>query len=87
MAVRPVKRPNLLQPEGYLRVEVLTREFEPIAGLSGDDCVAVTDSGFRQRVIWKGRDSLAGIDHGIRVKVIWEGLRPEDAKLYAAYVG
>ncbi len=76
-----------LSENSYLRVEVLTREFEPIAGLSGDDCVAVTESGFRQRVTWKGQNSLGEMRSRVRLKVIWEGLRPEDAKLYAAYVG
>ena len=76
-----------LSENSYLHVEVLTREFQPIAGLSGDDCVVVTESGFRQHVTWKGKNSLGEIRSPIRVKVIWEGLRPEDARLHAAYIG
>ena len=75
-----------LSEHSFLRVEILTREFEPIPGLTGDDSVAVTESGFRQLVTWKGCESIAATDLPVRVKVIWDGIRPEDARLYAAYV-
>ena len=76
-----------LSEHSQLKVEILTREFDPVPGFSGDDCIAVTESGFRQRVGWAQRDSLAALDGPVRVKVIWGGIRPEDACLHAAYVG
>ena len=69
-----------------LRVELLNREFMPIAGYSGDDCVVLSDSGMRQPVCWRHGDTVQKFDHPVRVRVNWEGMRAEDARLFAVYV-
>ena len=69
-----------------LRVELLDREFRPIPGYSGDECVVLCESGLRQPVRWRGKDTIERFDHPIRVRVNWEGVRPEDARLFAVYV-
>ena len=68
-----------------LRVELLSREFKPLPGYSGDDCLPVTEPGLRQPVRWRGRDTIEGLDRPVRVRVNWEGVRPEDARLFALY--
>jgi len=75
-----------LSDEAELRVELLDREFKPIPGYSGEDCVPIRTSGFRQAVTWRGKENLEAFHHPIRVRVLFGGERPEDVKLYAIYV-
>ncbi len=75
-----------LGEHSQLRVELLDLGFHPIPGYSGEDCVLVAESGFRQRVSWKQGDIIGHFDHPVRVRISWEGIRPEDAQLWAAYV-
>ena len=76
-----------LHEHSRLRVALLDESFYPIPGYSGDDCMAVVEPGLRQKVSWKKGDRVDGIDGPVRVRVDWEGLRPEDAQLFAVYVG
>jgi hypothetical protein len=69
-----------------LKVELQDREFKPIPGYSGEDCVPIRTSGFRQAVTWRGKDKLEAFPHPIRVRVAFGGERWEDSKLYAIYV-
>ena len=75
-----------------VRVEVLDLQFRPIPGYSGDDCRPVRGSGLRVPARWRGGDVLPARDTPVRLKVDFgslgrESVRPEDAKLYAIYVG
>ena len=69
-----------------LKVELLDLQFRPIPGYSGDDCIAIGESGLRRPVAWRDKEKLAKFDHPIRVRVNWEGIRPEDTRLHAVYV-
>jgi hypothetical protein len=69
-----------------LKVELQDREFKPIPGYSGDDCVPIRTSGFRQAVTWRGKEKLEAFSHPIRIRVVFGGERSEDVKLYAIYV-
>lgn len=76
-----------LHEHSRLRVELLDEAFYPLPGYSGDNCIPIAEPGLRQRVSWKQGDRVTGIDGQVRVRVDWEGLRPEDAQLFAVYVG
>jgi hypothetical protein len=76
-----------LSEHGPLKVEILDEQFRTLPGYAGDDCLPITESGLRQPVGWRGRETIEESDCRVRVKVIWGGLRPEDARLYAVYVG
>ena len=69
-----------------LQVELLDLQFRPLPGYSGKDCVDVDRNGLRQRVTWKQGNSIGHFEHQGRLRINWEGVRPEDARLYAAYV-
>lgn len=69
-----------------VRVEVLDEQFRPLAGYSGEACLPLQEGGLRVPVRWRDRDSVQGIDGSFRLQVSVGGVRPEDVKLYAAYV-
>ena len=70
-----------------ITVEVLDEQFRPLPGYSGDACLPLRESGLRQPVVWKERDSVGEIDGPFRLRVTFGGLRRDDARLYALYVG
>ena len=70
-----------------LIVEVLDEQFRPLPGYSGEACVPLREPGLRQPVVWQGRDSVSEIAGPFRLRVTFGGLRPEDARLHALYVG
>jgi hypothetical protein len=70
-----------------LTVELLDREFQKIPAYSGSNCIPIRTSGLRQAVNWRARQNPEAFSHPIRVRVNFGGIRPEDAKLYAVYVG
>jgi hypothetical protein len=76
-----------LGEHSQLTVELLGLDFAPLPGYSGTDCIPLTRSGLRQPVSWRGREALDAPAGPVRVRVDWKGLRPEDARLYAVYVG
>ena len=78
---------DVLSEHVALTVEILSQEFQPLPGYSRDECIPLTQSGLRQPVVWRDRQSLEGLDKPIRLKVVWEGPRPQEACLYAVYVG
>ena len=53
--------------------------------MPADDARAT--SGFRQPVFWRGKSTLAGLNRPMRLRVTYGGLRFEDARIYAVYVG
>ena len=76
-----------LGQHSQLKVELLDLEFRPVPGYSGEQCIPIKEDGLRQLVTWQNKDSLIQFNHPIRVRVKWEGVRPEDANLFAVYVG
>jgi hypothetical protein len=75
-----------LGPHSRLRIDVLDEGFGPLPGYSGLDGAMVTQGGLRVPVRWAGR-SLAGALGRVRLHVHFEGVRPEDCRLHALYVG
>lgn len=75
-----------LNEHSQLRVELLDREFRPLPGYSGNDCILLEEPGLRLPVRWREKGKLERFGHPVRVRVNWEGLRPEDARLFAVYV-
>ncbi len=69
-----------------LQVSLLDKQFRPVPGYSGDDCIPVSESGLRQQVKWRGKETLEKFDQPIRVQVKWGGVRLEDPRLFAVYV-
>ena len=76
-----------LSNNSELTVELLDHQFQKIPGYSGADCIPMRTSGLRQAANWRTRQNLEAFSHPIRVRVNFGGIRPEDAKLYAVYVG
>jgi len=74
-----------LGPNCTLRVSLTDEGFRPLAGFSGEAAAVVTHDGFRVPLRWQGRDRLPA-GRRWRLDVHFDGMRPEDAKLYAAYV-
>jgi hypothetical protein len=75
-----------LSPEARLRVELLDETETPLPAYSGEQAIALRDSGVRLPVTWRGANRVA-LDQSFRVKITFEGERKEGVKLYAVYVG
>ena len=76
-----------LGAESRLRVSLLDEGFAPVAGFSGADAVVLAADAFRAPVRWAGGDALPARPARLRIDVRFEGLRPEDARLHALYLG
>ena len=70
-----------------LRVSLLDEGFRPIPRYSGADAAVITDTGLRVPIRWGGGDLLLPSHGLLRLALSFEGLRPEDARLYAVYLG
>lgn len=68
-----------------ITVELLDKQFRPIPGYSGDDCVPIVKSDLRVQATWKGKETVDGIDGPIRVRVNWKE-ENNNAQLFAVYV-
>ena len=71
------------------KVEMLSEQFKPVPGYSGEHAAVVTEANLRQTVQWVSHDGPGfslETPGRIRVKVTFEGSRPEDVKLYAIYI-
>ena len=60
--------------------------FNPIPGFGDRECVAPVESGLRQPVEWKNRKVIEPQPKPVRVKLAFGGIRPEDARFFAAYL-
>ena len=76
-----------LGAESRLRVSLLDDAFAPVPGFSGADAVVLAADAFRAPVRWPGGDALPARPARLRIEVRFEGLRPEDARLHALYLG
>ncbi|HEY4201601.1 MAG TPA: hypothetical protein VGM83_13690 [Devosiaceae bacterium] len=63
---------------------VMTEDLQPIPGFGAEDFVPITASGFDQAARWRGGATIPG--GRVRVRIDFKGVRPEDLKLYAAYL-
>jgi len=75
-----------LSDNTQLAVELLGRDFQPLPGYSGEDCVPLRTSEFRQAVRWRNKETLEAFSLPTHLRVKFGGVRPEDVKLYAIYV-
>jgi hypothetical protein len=75
-----------LSENAQLKVALLDKGFQPIAGFSADDCIPVRQSGLRVPVQWRGQDHLPAFDGPVRVQVKYDGARFEDCQVYTVYV-
>jgi len=76
-----------LGDQSQLRIELMDEGFRPLPGYNGVDAPVLGKDGFRIPVSWRGGDVLTASQGLVRVDVRFEGVRPEDARLYAVYVG
>jgi hypothetical protein len=77
-----------LSEHSELTVEILDEQLRPFPGYTAKECVlgAEQSSGLRVPVTWGDHHSLSTSDQPIRVRINFGGVRPEDLRLYAAYV-
>ena len=76
-----------LGDQSQLRIELMDEGFRPLPGYNGVDAPVLGKDGFRIPVSWRGGDVLTASQGLVRVDVQFEGVRPEEARLYAVYVG
>jgi hypothetical protein len=74
-----------LSEQSYFTVEIVSERFTPMRGYSGSDCVPITQSGFRQRAIWRGKNGLERFQEPIRLRVNWGGAKLDEARLFSLY--
>lgn len=70
-----------------LRIGLMDEGFHPIPEYSGEDAPVVAEDGFRIPLQWKGSDSLSASLGTVRLDIRFEGIRPEDCRLHAVYIG
>lgn len=70
-----------------LRIGLLDESFRPIPGYSGQDAAVVAQDGFRTAVRWRSDDAVLSSHGLVRLDIRFEGVRPEDCRLHAVYVG
>jgi hypothetical protein len=75
-----------LGPHTALRVSLLDEGFRPLEGYSGSVSVVISENGFKVPVAWSPGAALPSDRGPVRVEIRFEGVRPEDARLHAAYV-
>jgi len=70
---------------GHVEVEVLNEQLTPCPGYERAQAIPVSESGLRQYFSWEGNDQIVS-DGRIRLRFHIGGTRPEDVRLYAAYL-
>ena len=67
-------------------VEILDERLNPIPGYTHDQCNPPAKSGLKQAISWDGKEIISGLEGLIRVRIDFTGVRPEEVKLFAAYL-
>ena len=70
-----------------LRVNLVDPGFRAIPGYSGDAAAIVTESGFEVPLHWGNGAALRADLGPVRLDVEFDGVRAEDGKLHAVYLG
>ena len=70
-----------------IRISLLDEGFRPIPGYSGEDAAIVDTSGYQVPVRWRGNTTIPASLGRVRFDISFTGIRPEDARLHALYVG
>jgi hypothetical protein len=68
-----------------VKVTVLDEQFRPLPGYEAAQCTGPAKSGLRESVTWGDKKNII-TDKLIRLRIDFAGVRPEDIRLYAAYV-
>lgn len=76
-----------LGPHSQLRVSLLDAGFHPVAGYSGEAAAILAESGFEVAVNWAGKNALPADRGALRLQIEFVGVRPEDIRLHAVYLG
>lgn len=74
-----------LHEHSDLRVSVVGDDFLPVPGYEAEACVRLTENGFRVPVRWQNHAKIES-GHPVRLRFDFGGVRPEDIRLYAAYI-
>jgi hypothetical protein len=70
-----------------LRIGLMDEGFCSIAGYNGEDAAVIAEDGFHIPVRWKNGDSLLPSHGLIRINIHFAGIRPEDCRFHALYIG
>jgi len=76
-----------LGEHSQLHIGLIDEGFHPIPGYSGEDAAIIAENDLRMPVQWKGGDSLLPSQGLVRLDIQFTGIRPEDCRLYAIYIG
>jgi hypothetical protein len=78
---------DFLSEYGRVKVEILDKQFQPLVGYtSHQQKLFQKNSGFRIPVVWK-QHQVVYSNQPVRIRIFYEGIRPEDVRIYAVYVG
>jgi len=75
---------ELSSAHASLHVELLTERLEPLPGYAAADSALTSVSALEGEVRWNGSAVLP--DGPFRIRITFDGIRPEDARLYVAYL-
>jgi hypothetical protein len=68
-------------------VELCDEQFRPLPDYSGDNAATVAEPGLRVPVKWKATDAVPAKGQPFRIRVNYGGIRTEDVRVFAVYVG
>jgi hypothetical protein len=71
----------------HLRINLVDEGFRPLNGCAGADTAIINENGLRVSVKWKKTPALTKNLGRVRWDIEFAGIRPEDARLFAVYVG
>ncbi len=69
-----------------ITAEIQDQAFRPVPGYDHGASQGPGGPGLAQTITWQNRDVIDGVTGPIRVRVDFGGVRPEDVRLYAAYL-
>ncbi|MEZ6089261.1 MAG: hypothetical protein R3C05_14760 [Pirellulaceae bacterium] len=75
-----------LSKDGYLKIEILDVNEQPLPDYRGTQAAIVTQSGFQTPVLWNGQQSLASLPEYIRLRVVFAGPSNDSIRFHALYV-
>jgi hypothetical protein len=75
-----------LSEHAFLRVELIDRKGDSVAGYSGSAAALVKEPGLKVKVAWPGGPGIQCANAAYRVRVTFGGARAAEAKFYAAYL-
>lgn len=75
-----------LGTDASLKIELLGKNEQPIAGYSGKNAAVVRKSGFQTPISWNGTTELSDLPEELRFRVTFEGKRNSEIRFSALYV-